>query len=150
MKTIVVHNLKETQTLAKKFSKMFVGGEIVLLDGDLGAGKTTFTKFVLKNLGVKGDVSSPTFSIMREYKTKKFNIFHFDMYRLSSAEEAREIGLEDYIFSSDKGSIVFIEWPENIKNMLTGEFINVKISNIDENSRKFEISRGGYNESFGC
>ena len=82
-----------------------------MLGGDLGAGKTTFTKAVLKNLGVKDDVTSPTFTIMREYRGKKHKIYHFDMYRLTNGQEAKEFGLEDYIYSKNKDSIVFIEWP---------------------------------------
>jgi len=141
MESIIVSNLKETKELAKKFADLLCGGEIVLLNGDLGAGKTTFTRCVLQSLGVKDDVTSPTFTIMREYKTKKYNIYHFDMYRLSCGDEAREFGLEDYIYSKDKNSIVFIEWSENIKDMLFGKFIEINISLIDENKRKFEFIR---------
>lgn len=142
MKSVIVKSLKETEALAKEFAKVLVGGEVVLLDGDLGAGKTTFTKAVLKALGVKGDITSPTFTIMREYKAKKFNIYHFDMYRISSGSEAQEFGLEDYIYSKDKRAIVFIEWPENIKDILVGDFIKINISLNDELNRKIDITRG--------
>jgi len=141
MESIIVNNLKETKELAKKFAGLLTGGEIILLNGDLGAGKTTFTKWVLRSLGVKDDVTSPTFTIMREYSCKKFNIYHFDMYRLSSADEAREFGLEDYIYSKDKRNIVFIEWSENVKEMLFGNFIEVNITHVDEDKRKFEFIR---------
>jgi len=87
---IEVENLKSMLKLAKDFAKTLAGGEVVLLGGDLGAGKTTFTKAVLKNLGVKGEITSPTFTIMKEYNSKKFKIYHFDMYRLSSGQEAME------------------------------------------------------------
>lgn len=141
METVTINNLKETASFAKKFAKLLQGGEIILLNGDLGAGKTTFTRQVLKALGVKGEVTSPTFTIMREYATKKFNIYHFDMYRIKSPDEVREFGLEDYIYSGDKRSLVFIEWSENIKEMLKGKFIEINISLIDEQKRKFEIIR---------
>ncbi len=141
METVIINNLKETTSFAKKFAKLLQGGEIILLNGDLGAGKTTFTRQVLKALGVKGEVTSPTFTIMREYSTKKFNIYHFDMYRIKSPDEVREFGLEDYIYSGDKRSLVFIEWSENIKEMLNGNFIEINISLIDEQKRKFEIIR---------
>ena len=137
----IVNNLKETKTLAKKFAKLLVGGEVILLNGDLGAGKTTFTRFLLQQLGVKGDITSPTFTIMKEYKTKKFNIYHFDMYRLGSGSDAIEYGLEEYIFSNDKTNIVLIEWSENIKDILNGEYIKINIELVDENKRKFEIIR---------
>lgn len=141
METVTINNLKETASFAKKFAKLLQGGEIILLNGDLGAGKTTFTRQVLKALGVKGEVTSPTFTIMREYSTKKFNIYHFDMYRIKSPDEVREFGLEDYIYSGDKRSLVFIEWSENIKEMLKGKFIEINISLIDDQKRKFEIIR---------
>jgi len=142
MDKVVVNNLNETKLLAKKFAKLLHGGEVILLGGDLGAGKTTFTKGVLKSLGVKSEVTSPTFTIMREYKGKKFKIYHFDMYRMTSGAEAREFGLEDYIYSKDKNSLVFIEWPENVKDILYGDFIRVQISLADGEKRVFELDRG--------
>lgn len=141
METFVINNLKQTEMLAKKFAKLLKGGEVILLNGDLGAGKTTFTKFVLKYLGVKDVITSPTFTLMREYKTRKYNICHFDMYRLSGGDEATNLGFEEYLYSSDGRNIVFVEWSENIKDILKGKFIEINISLIDDNKRKFEISR---------
>ena len=141
MEIVKVSNLKETAEFARVFAKLLKGGEIILLSGDLGAGKTTFTKYVLKELGVKDEVTSPTFTIMREYKSKRFNIYHFDMYRLGSGEEAREFGLEDYIYSNDTRSIVFIEWSENIKDILAGNFIEINIKLVEDDVRIFEIKR---------
>lgn len=143
MKSLIINNLKETKKFAKNFAKILKGGEVVLLGGDLGAGKTTFTKSVLKCLGVKDEVTSPTFTIMREYNGKKFKIYHFDMYRLSSGQEAKEFGLEDYIYSKNKDSIVFIEWPENVQDILVGDFIKVDISILDSDRRQFDVSRTG-------
>ena len=141
METFIINDLKQTEILAKKFAKLLRGGEVILLNGDLGAGKTTFTKFVLKYLGVKEVITSPTFTLMREYKTKKFDIYHFDMYRLNGGEEATNLGFEEYLYSNDSRNIVFVEWSKNIKDILKGEFIEINISLIDDNKRKFEISR---------
>lgn len=141
MDKFVVNNLKETKKVANVFAKLLSGGEIILLNGDLGAGKTTFTKFVLETLGVKDDVTSPTFTIMHEYKTKKFNIYHFDMYRLSSGAEACEFGMDEYLYSGDKHNIVFVEWAENIKDILNGKFIKINIKLLDDNKREIEIIR---------
>ncbi len=141
MKTFVINNIKQTKKLAQSFAKLLVGGEVILLNGDLGAGKTTFTKFVLQALGVKDNITSPTFTLMHEYKTKRFNIYHFDMYRLSDANEATALGFEEYLYSEDKSSIVFVEWAENIKDILKGNFIKINIKLIDDNKRKFEIDR---------
>ena len=127
MESFEISNLKETKKLATAFAKLLTGGEIVLLSGDLGAGKTTFTKFVLEALGVKDNITSPTFTLMHEYKTKRFDIYHFDMYRLKNGAEASEIGI--------------VEWAENIKDILHGKYILINIKLIDENKRKFEIIR---------
>lgn len=142
METVIINNLKETKELAKRFAKILKGGEVILLNGDLGAGKTTFVKCILKNLGVKDDVTSPTFTIMKEYKTKRFDIYHFDMYRLASGSEAVDFGLEEYIFSKSSNGLVFIEWSENIKDILQGKYIEINISLIEDGKRKFEIIRG--------
>ena len=143
MKSLIINDLKDTKKFAKNFAKILKGGEVVLLGGDLGAGKTTFTKSVLKCLGVKDEVTSPTFTIMRQYSGKKFKVYHFDMYRLNNGQEAKEFGLEDYIYSKNKDSIVFIEWPENVQDILVGDFIRVDISIIDGNRRQFDVSRLG-------
>ena len=141
METFVINNIKQTKKLAQAFANLLVGGEVILLNGDLGAGKTTFTKFVLQALGVKDNITSPTFTLMHEYKTKKFNIYHFDMYRLSDASEGTALGFEEYLYSEDKSNIVFVEWAENIKDILKGNFININIKLLDDNKRKFEIER---------
>ena len=141
METFVINNIKQTKKLAQAFAKLLVGGEVILLNGDLGAGKTTFTKFVLQALGVKDNITSPTFTLMHEYRTKNFNIYHFDMYRLSDASEATALGFEEYLYSEDKSNIVFVEWAENIKDILKGNFIKIDIKLLDDNKRKFEIDR---------
>ena len=141
MERIIVRSLKDTERFAKKFAKILKGGEVVLLSGDLGAGKTTFVKCVLKSLGVKTQITSPTFTIMREYVTKKFDIYHFDMYRLGSASEAIEFGLDDYVFSKNPRNLVFIEWAENVSDMLTGKYIKINITMQDDNSRVISIDR---------
>lgn len=141
METIIVKDLKQTEKLAKKFAKLLCGGEVILLNGDLGAGKTTFTKYVLRALGVKDNITSPTFTLMHEYKTKKYNIYHFDMYRLASGAEATNLGFEEYLYSADNRNIVFVEWSENIKDILNQKCIEINISLLSDGKRKFEISR---------
>lgn len=136
-----VNNLKQTQKLAKKFAKTLVGGEVVLLNGDLGAGKTTFTKFVAKALGVKDEVTSPTFTIMKQYQGKKLKLLHFDMYRIESADESIGFGFDDYIKNRDYGAVIFIEWSERVTQLIEGESIVVDIKRVDENKRLFSIER---------
>lgn len=141
MDKVILKSLKDTEKFAKKFAKILSGGQVILLSGDLGAGKTTFTKSVLKSLGVKDEVTSPTFTIMKEYTGKKYKIYHFDMYRIGSGDEAREFGLEDYIYSKDLNTLVFIEWSENISDILVGDFLKIKITIGDNEERIFEIER---------
>jgi tRNA threonylcarbamoyladenosine biosynthesis protein TsaE len=141
MERVIVRGLKETEKFAKKFAKILKGGDVVLLSGDLGAGKTTLVKYILRSLGVKCEITSPTFTIMREYNTKKFDIYHFDMYRLGGADEAREFGLDEYVFSKSLRSLVFIEWAENVADMLTGKYIKIDITMLDEESRTITIER---------
>ncbi|KIA88654.1 tRNA (adenosine(37)-N6)-threonylcarbamoyltransferase complex ATPase subunit type 1 TsaE [Kaistella jeonii] len=82
---------------------------ILLLKGNLGAGKTTFTQFLLKNLGSSDEVSSPTYAIVNEYDTPKGNVFHFDLYRMKNINEVYDIGIEEYL---DNSFLCIIEWPE--------------------------------------
>ena len=82
---------------------------ILLLKGNLGAGKTTFSQFLLKNLGSQDEVSSPTYAIVNEYDTPKGNVFHFDLYRMNSADEVEDIGIHEYL---DNAFLCIIEWPE--------------------------------------
>ena len=135
MQKCIVKNLKDTKKLAKAFSKTLVGGEVILFNGDLGAGKTTFTQFCFKSLGVKEPVTSPTFTLLREYKTKKLNLYHFDMYRISDYTEVYEIGFNDYL--KKENSVVLIEWYEKVLPVLKGEFIKITINKINDNSREF-------------
>ena len=134
MKT-VVKGLEETKKLANDFAAKLNGGEVVLLNGDLGAGKTTFTQFVFKALGVEEVVNSPTFAILKTYQGK-FKFHHFDTYRIT-IEEAIEAGFDEVI--NEKDSVKFIEWSENIASLLPNKTISVNIKHVNENEREFEI-----------
>lgn len=131
----IVKNLDETKKLANNFAAKLNGGEVVLLNGDLGAGKTTFTQFVFAALGVKEVVSSPTFAILKTY-SGKFELHHFDTYRITT-EEAIEAGFDEII--NEKGSVKFIEWSENISSLLPKNNIVINIKYLNENEREFEI-----------
>lgn len=127
---------KDTIKLAKKFEKKLKGGEVVVLNGDLGAGKTTFTKALCKALKVKENVTSPTFTLMNIYTSGRLPLYHFDMYRIEDESEAQELGLNDYFYSN---GVCMIEWAENIKHILPKNLITINIEKIGETSRKFEI-----------
>ena len=128
-----------TLNLASSFAKILVGGDIVSIDGDLGAGKTAFTKGVAKGLGIETLVSSPTFTILHEYVRKGKNeagiknLYHFDVYRLINEEDFFSLGFDEYLGKED--SICIIEWGEKIKECLPESTINIyihKINNYDD------------------
>lgn len=104
---------------------------ILLLKGNLGAGKTTFTQFLLKNLGSTDEVNSPTYSIVNEYNSPKGKIYHFDLYRLKNIEEVYDIGIEEYL---DNAYLCIIEWPEVYEDELYGlNYHSMSINNTGEN-----------------
>lgn len=133
----ISNSLDDTKKIATDFGKTLKSGATILLNGDLGAGKTTFTQFLLQSLGVEDVVTSPTFAILKTYQGKfKFN--HFDVYRITT-EEAIEAGFEEIL--SDKDSINIIEWSENISPLIPENPITVNIKFVSENSREIEINR---------
>lgn len=104
---------------------------ILLLKGNLGAGKTTFTQFLLKSLGSEDEVNSPTYSIVNEYSSPKGKIYHFDLYRLKNIEEVYDIGIEEYL---DNAFLCIIEWPEVYEDELYGlNYHSMSINNTGEN-----------------
>lgn len=134
---VIVKNIEQTKEIAREFAKDLQVGDIVLLSGDLGAGKTTFTQFVFKYLGVEGVVNSPTFAVLKSYEAKGIILNHFDAYRINTAE-AIECGFDEVISSRD--GITFIEWSQNIAELLPNDCINVNITLVG-NDREFNIIR---------
>ena len=134
---VIVQNLEQTKALAIQFADTLRVGDVVLLSGDLGAGKTTFTQFVFKHLGVEGVINSPTFAVLKTYDAKGVALNHFDAYRINTAE-AIECGFDEVISSRD--GITFIEWSDNIKELLPKDCIKINITLVGE-ARQFEVIR---------
>ena len=132
-------SLKDTVKIAKQVSKLLRGGEVICLTGDLGAGKTTFTQSLLKFLGVKEIVASPTFTIAKMYNVKKGMIYHLDLYRIESQDELLELGLQEML---DNAYLVVVEWPEIAKEYIGGGAININITFDEGHNRVFTISGG--------
>ena len=129
--------INDIDTLAKEISTL-ISHSIILFDGSMGMGKTTLIKALCNRLNVIDTVSSPTFSLINEYKTKDGkSIYHFDCYRLETPEEAYDFGAEEYL---DSGSICLIEWAEKIQPLLPQEVHRIKLEYIDQNTRKIEFS----------
>ena len=132
---LISNSVEDTGKIAQNFASEIKGGETILLNGDLGAGKTTFTQCLLKELGVKDVVASPTFAILKSYNGK-FVFHHFDTYRITT-EEAIEAGFDEIL--SEKDSVKIIEWSETISELLPDNKIIINITAIDENKREIEI-----------
>ncbi|EIJ40228.1 ATPase, YjeE family [Galbibacter orientalis DSM 19592] len=119
------YNLQDINKVAQEIIKE-VTSKIIIFNGEMGAGKTTLIKKIVELLGSNDHVSSPTFSLVNEYKNKEGSIFHFDLYRINDIEEAYQIGIEDYLYS---GSWCLIEWPDKIIDLLPEEaaIIDIKV-----------------------
>lgn len=138
MPEYISHTEKETLEFAKEFSKTLIGGEIIALQGDLGAGKTVFTKGLAKGLNVEQNVNSPTFVLMKVYPASYGNIkqlVHIDAYRLRSARELDNIGAIEYFGKKD--TVTVIEWPENIKKALPKKVARFILSAKNEKRQIF-------------
>ncbi|HHZ06465.1 MAG TPA: tRNA (adenosine(37)-N6)-threonylcarbamoyltransferase complex ATPase subunit type 1 TsaE [Clostridiales bacterium] len=135
IKTYYSNSTEDTENIGEALASTLSGTEIIALFGGLGMGKTAFTRGLSKGLGVDNEVSSPTFAIVNEY-SGKFNIYHFDMYRIDSWEDLYSTGFFDYL---DTGVLV-IEWSENIENALPDGYIRVELSKGElENNREIKI-----------
>ena len=131
---IYSHSLDETNKLAKILANNLKSESIILLCGDLGAGKTSLVGGLLNELGYKDHVVSPTFNILKCYFEVTPNVFHIDAYRLE--DQNHDIGLEEFI---EGEGICFIEWPKFIEELIPNRNLKINIYRIDDNSRKFEI-----------
>ena len=131
---IYSHSLDETNKLAKILANNLKSESIILLSGDLGAGKTTLVGGILNELGYKDHVVSPTFNILKCYFDVTPNVFHIDAYRLE--DQNHDIGLEEFM---EGEGICFIEWPKFIEELIPNRNLKINIYRIDDNSRKFEI-----------
>lgn len=143
MNKLLIKSHSESQTIefAQKFVTLLSKGTVLLLHGDLGAGKTHFVKGIAKGLGSSMRVTSPTFTLLNIYNDGKMPLYHFDMYRLNGKEEAQEMGFDEYFDKDSIDGIVVVEWPEKVEGLINCPHINIEIKKIDETNR--EIILGG-------
>ena len=132
----------ETEQLGQALAKTLASGAVVAFTGDLGAGKTAFTRGLARGLGVHGQVTSPTFTIVNEYEGERMPLFHFDMYRLSGSDELFDIGWEDYLA---RGGVCAVEWSENIADALEEGCVQVDIRRGSHDEQRI-ITITGANE----
>ena len=137
----ITNSPEETEALGEKLSKILTSGTILAYRGDLGAGKTAFTRGLARGLGCREQVTSPTYTIVNEYLGGRLPLFHFDMYRLRCADDLFDIGWDDYL---ERGGICAVEWSENVEEAMEDPVI-VNIEKIGENSRKITIEGSNVN-----
>jgi len=140
----MTHSPEETEALGQALGQTLKGGEIVAYTGDLGAGKTAFTRGLARGLGITMQVTSPTYTLVNEYTGGRLELFHFDMYRLGSSEELFDIGWDDYLL---RGGVCAVEWSENVADALE-DAIWVRISRLDDETRQIEIEGRSLDENF--
>ena len=133
----LTHSPEETEQLGQRFAAELKPGDVVAFYGDLGAGKTAFTRGLARGLGICEPVTSPTYTIVNEYLSGRMPLFHFDMYRLGSADDLFDIGWEDYL---ERGGICAVEWSENVEEAFE-QVICVDIRRVDDNTRDITIER---------
>ena len=129
---------KETEAVGQALGKVLKPGAIIAYEGDLGAGKTAFTRGLAKGLGAEDMVTSPTYTIVNEYLSGRMPLFHFDMYRLASSDDLWDIGWEDYL---ERGGVCAVEWSENVADAMENA-ISVRIEKVDDDTRKITIEGG--------
>lgn len=141
---VTSQNEQTTMEIAKRYAESIKAPCVISLEGDLGAGKTTFAKGFALGFGITDTVTSPTFTVMNEYMGKNMPLYHFDMYRLSSAEEAIGCGFEEYFDLTKLKGVVLVEWAKNVEGLLPALHVVVSFKKIDERSREIAISVKGW------
>ena len=136
----ITNSPAQTEAVGAALGKNIKSGSVIAYRGDLGAGKTAFTRGLARGLGYTEPVTSPTYTIVNEYLGGRLPLFHFDMYRLKSSDDLWDIGWEDYL---DRGGVCAVEWSENVEEALD-HFILVNIEKIDDESRRITIEGGNF------
>ena len=136
----ITHNPSETEEVGKTLARQLQPGTVIAYRGDLGAGKTAFTRGLAAGLGCREAVTSPTYTIVNEYITGRLPLFHFDMYRLTSAEDLWDIGWEDYM---DRGGVCAVEWSENVSAAMAGATTGT-FEKLGENTRRITLEGGDF------
>ncbi|MDO4869860.1 MAG: tRNA (adenosine(37)-N6)-threonylcarbamoyltransferase complex ATPase subunit type 1 TsaE [Bacillota bacterium] len=138
--TIKIRNEEETRAFGMKLGAEAKAGTVVALMGDLGTGKTTLTKYIAEGLGVTEQITSPTFNIIKEYRTGRLPLFHFDVYRIGDVDEMFEIGYEEYFYGE---GICVVEWADLIEELIPEDATTIHITmGTTEEERIYEIYSG--------
>ena len=134
----LTHSPAETEAVGTALGKILTPGTILAYEGDLGAGKTAFTRGLAQGLGCTDMVTSPTYTIVNEYLSGRMPLFHFDMYRLRSSDDLFDIGWEDYL---ERGGVCAVEWSENVRDAMENA-ITIRIEKTGDESRRITVEGG--------
>ena len=138
---VITNSASETRELGVRLAEQLKAGDVILMDGELGAGKSELARGVAKGLGVQETVTSPSFTILNVYESGRVPLYHFDWYRLESAEELYELGMDEYLGGD---GIALVEWPERCPDAVPEECLVIRIKAEGENTRRItEEYRGG-------
>lgn len=132
----ISHSESETEAIGERLASILTPGDVVLLEANLGGGKTVMSRGIARGLKITETISSPTFAIVQEYESVQFRFYHIDLYRLADIHDADSFGIEDYL--KDPEAITVIEWPSRIKELIDPSMIQVKIHYCDA-GRRIEI-----------
>ena len=140
--TYITHSPEETESLGEALGRRLPAGTVLAYRGELGAGKTAFTRGLARGLGCTEPVTSPTYTIVNEYLGGRLPLFHFDMYRLHSADDLWDIGWEDYL---DRGGVCAVEWSENVAEALE-DAVTVTIRKLSDTTREITLEGSHYDD----
>ena len=140
----ITNNALQTEQLGEKLGRILMPGTVLAYTGDLGAGKTAFTRGLARGLEIPERITSPTFTIVNEYEGGRLPLFHFDMYRLGSSDDLFDIGWDDYLL---RGGVCAVEWSENVSDAME-DAIWVRIRRLDDDTRSITIEGGNIDENF--
>ncbi|HEY6578147.1 MAG TPA: tRNA (adenosine(37)-N6)-threonylcarbamoyltransferase complex ATPase subunit type 1 TsaE [Rhizomicrobium sp.] len=134
--SFAVHGVAETEELGRRIAASLAAGDTIALEGDLGAGKTTLARAILRALGVTGDVPSPSFTLVQTYETPQLKVAHCDLYRIEDPAELDELGLDDALL----GGAVLMEWPERAPGRIASDALHIRIEVLGESERLMQFS----------
>ena len=137
-KNFVSASESETEAIGAEIARMCPRGSVILLDGDLGAGKTVFTRGFARELGIDEPVSSPTYTIVQEYDLpERGRLYHLDLYRISGVQAALAFGVDEFL--NDPSSYALVEWPERISGIIPGNAIKIRLKHTGESQREISV-----------
>lgn len=131
----------QTRALGIKLSSYLRPGDVLILRGDLGAGKSEFTRGIAQGLGINGPIPSPSFTILNVYEEGRLPLYHFDWYRLNSSEELYEMGMDEYLMGD---GVSVVEWPSQCPDAVPEDCLEIHFQVLDENSREIEMTSKGH------